>query len=65
MLSPFRFLDERLVNGLRLPFASARFGTRPENNNPNAWNLRDTGPLSANRDMAELAASMYRAPSGP
>eukprot|EP00965_Chrysotila_dentata_P144016 4756993-Pleurochrysis_carterae.AAC.1 len=65
MLSPFRFLDARRPNGLRLPFASARFGTRPTTNNPNSWNLRDTGPLSANRDMAELAASMYSAPPGP
>ncbi|AUD57253.1 hypothetical protein [Pleurochrysis sp. endemic virus 1a] len=63
MLSPFRFLDRRQPDGLKLPFASAKFGARPANNDPEYWSIEDTGPLSSNRSMGELARSMYRNPS--
>ena len=75
LLSPWSFTangDNREAN-LKLPFASATFGRRPEGGDREGWALRDDrsagiapvllgdggAPLARGRTSAQLAASMY------
>ena len=59
LLSPWAFVDKR--DGLHLPFASAKFGRRPQNRDD--WKLSDAGqPLAGGRDTQALADSIYNYP---
>ena len=53
------FVDKR--DGRHLPFASAKFGRRPQNRDD--WKLSDAGqPLAGGRDTQAMADSMYNYP---
>ena len=57
ILSPYAFQSIRR-QGVRLPFASARFGKSAPNGA--GWVMPDQGqPLAGGRGMADMAASMY------
>lgn len=64
-LSPFAWFsggDLRARNGLRLPFASAKFGKRP--GNIQDWTLSDNGqPMSKGRGLKEMAKGLYNRPA--
>ena len=60
LLSPWTFQHIPANGALKLPFASALFGKRPQTGNPNDWRLDPSEqPLASGRDPATLAASMY------
>ena len=59
-LSPFYWgLDTRNPTGLKLPYASAKYGKRPTN--PDAWTLPDdeNQPLSRERGVPHYAKALY------
>ena len=57
-LAPAAFKSERL-RGVRLPFASARFGKHARDGA--SWTMSDAGqPLSHGRELDEMARSMYQ-----
>lgn len=58
-LSPFYWgLDTRSPTGLKMPFASARYGKRPDN--PVDWALPDSGqPLTEQRNVQAYAEALY------
>ena len=53
-----RLSVRRTVRHLRLPFASARQGTRPVH--VSDWELAPGPPLSRGRGLSELARGMYK-----
>lgn len=61
LLSPWAFLangDNR--DGLRLPFASARFGRRPAGERMDDWKLDPDGqPMEGGRTTKQMAESLY------
>ena len=63
LLSPWSFLpgnEIRAQNRLRLPFASAEYGARPDGGDRTAWELRNSGqPMSTGRTTEQLAQGMY------
>lgn len=62
ILSPFAYSRERL-KGIRLPFASAKFGENA-GTNPANWTQNDKNmPLAANRSRTQMASDMYARPS--
>lgn len=59
LLSPWTFMHEAAGPTLKLPFASAQYGKRPQNNAAE-WALNPAGqPFVRGREGATLAASMY------
>ena len=49
------------TKGLKLPFASAKYGKRPPGNDPNQWAFEQaTAPLGAKRDSLEYATALFR-----
>ena len=67
-LSPFNWRwDTHNYAGVRLPYASAKTGRKPQGNNPDNWAMTGEGQaLDSGRDLASMAAGMYKYPSdGP
>ena len=65
LLSPWSFMSEREPS-LKLPFASAQHGARPQQGTGRSW-VMGRGPLNTGRNTQEMAASMYNdvaTPSG-
>ena len=67
-LSPWRFPHwlntTKESEGLKLPFASAQFGKKPEN--PADWSFEaGQGPLSGNRGSLEYAKALFRPKGAP
>ena len=57
ILAPAAFKSTR-KSGVRLPFASARFGARAPDGN--AWTMSDAGqPLAGDRELKKMAEHMY------
>ena len=66
LLSPWAFMagnDLRAGSNLKLPYASAKIGRRPANDNKENWStLEIDQPLSKGRSTTALAQSMYARP---
>ena len=63
-LAPWKFAHwlntQAEQKGLRLPFASAKYGKKPAND-PNEWAFeQDKAPLGAQRDSLEYATALFR-----
>ena len=60
-LSPYNFQTNKAAgNNLRLPFASATVGRRPQGNNPDLWSVSRAGqPLGTGNNLQDLAHGMY------
>jgi len=62
-LSPYAFAingDRDRKDGLKLPFASAKYGKRPAGDDKELWALRDAGqPFSRGRTGPQLAKGIY------
>ena len=60
LLSPWVFQHKPAGGNLRLPFASALIGKRPDQGNPDNWALRSSGqPFTRGRGPRDMATSMY------
>ena len=59
-LSPYNFTNHGSGSRLRLPFASAKIGDRPPDDNPNNWSYDRRGRVLGNgNDLQNLAHGMY------
>lgn len=57
LLSPWSFVSER-EDTLKLPYASAQHGPRPQAGSGRSWRMVD-GPLNSGRKTGDMAKSMY------